>query len=209
MVRRTHGNTVGRTALATLATTVALALAGCGSTRAADAGSGTTAAAPDTSAPTSSSPQPRHISAELRKLEDTACGSTTPRPSAEETTSAPPTEPVGDQPPNYADNNAYRQTLPLEGLAVCRGEVHVERLTEKLKDVPVDKARVDTELSRLGYGYEVDEIQADDEPDDTVRFVIGLDGVCLTGTLVPGHGDTIEAHGPYMEGGCVEPAYGH
>jgi hypothetical protein len=142
----------------------------------------------------------------LRKLEDTACGTTAPRPTAEETAAPPATDAVGDQPPNYADNNAYRRALPLKGLSVCRGEVHVKRLTEKLRDVPVDKVRVDTELSRLGYGYEVEQLRT---VDDTVRFVIGLDGVCVTGTLVPSHRNTVEAHGPYMEGGCVEPAYGH
>ncbi|MER5209904.1 hypothetical protein ABT063_04755 [Streptomyces sp. NPDC002838] len=193
------------TAVATLAATVALTLTGCGSTR-ADGGSQPTTSGPSGSAPASSSQQPRHISAELRKLEDTACGTTAPRPTGEETSSPPATEAVGDQPPNYADNNAYRRALPLKGLSVCRGEAHVKRLTEKLKDFPVDKVRVDTELSRLGYGYEVEQLRT---VDDTVQFVIGLDGVCVTGTLVPSQKNAIEAHGPYMEGGCVEPAYGH
>jgi hypothetical protein len=76
----------------------------------------------------------------------------------------------------------------------------------QLKSFPADKVRLDTELSRLGYGYQVEQIQA---VDDSVQFVIAVGGVCVTGTLMPNHRNTIEAHGPYREGGCVEPAYGH
>lgn len=195
---------MGRTAVAGVAV---LALAGCGDTRAG--AESTVTASPSTTA-SSSSPQPRHISAELRKVEDSACGTTTPppspSPSAEETSAAPSTEAVEDRPPNYADNNAYRRTLPLKGLALCRGEAHVGRLTENLGGVPVDKAEVDAALSRLGYGRQVEEFQSTGEG---VQFVLGLDGVCVTGTLLPSHRNRIEAHGPYLEGGCVEPAYGH
>jgi hypothetical protein len=195
---------MGRTAVAGVAV---LALAGCGDTR---AGAESTATPSPSATASSSSPQPRHISAELRKVEDSACGTTTPppapSPSAEETSVAPSTEAVEDRPPNYADNNAYRRTLPLKGLAACRGEAHVGRLTENLAGVPVDKAEVDAALSRLGYGRQVEEVQSTGEG---VQFVLGLDGVCVTGTLLPSHRNRIGAHGPYLEGGCVEPAYGH
>ncbi|CAM5254390.1 hypothetical protein SALBM311S_08446 [Streptomyces alboniger] len=135
---------------------------------------------------------------------DTACG-TTPRPPAKKSSSPRATEANEDRPPNYADNHAYRRTLPLKGLADCRGEVHARRLTENLREVPLDRARVDTELSRLGYGDKVERFQS---VDGTVHFVIGLDGVCVTGTLTPQR-NTIEAHGTYLEGGCVQPAPGH
>ncbi|MFD3501367.1 hypothetical protein ACFWWT_34940 [Streptomyces sp. NPDC058676] len=195
-------STVGRTSVASMAV---LILAGCGNVR---AGAESTASTSPSVTASSDSPGPRHLSAELRKVEDSACGTTTsrPSPSAGATSASPSTEVVEDRPPNYADNNAYRRTLPLKGLAVCRGEVHVGRLTENLRSVPVDKAEVDAALSRLGYGYQVEQVQ---EAVHGVQFVIGLDGVCVTGTLVPTQKNTIEAHGPYMEGGCVEPAYGH
>ncbi|MFE9443642.1 hypothetical protein ACFYO2_32755 [Streptomyces sp. NPDC006602] len=107
--------------------------------------------------------------------------------------------------PELRRHNAYRRALPLKGLAECRGEVHVGRLTENLKSVPVDKAEVDAALSRLGYG-QAERVQS---TGGGVHFVLALDGVCVTGTLSPSHRNTIEAHGPYLEGGCVEPAYGH
>ncbi|WP_405608916.1 hypothetical protein [Streptomyces sp. NBC_00076] len=154
-------------------------------------------------APVSSAQPTRRVSAELRRLEDTACG-TTPRPPARKS-SSPSATGAMDRPPNYADNHAYRRTLPLKGLADCRGEVHARRLTENLREVPVDRARVDTELSRLGYGDKVERFQS---VDGTVHFVIGLDGVCVAGTLMPKR-NMIEAHGPYLEGGCVQPAPGH
>ncbi|WP_371667795.1 hypothetical protein OG985_09225 [Streptomyces sp. NBC_00289] len=67
--------------------------------------------------------------------------------------------------------------------------------------------RVDTALARLGYGdREVERLAPHGEG---VRFTLGLGGVCVEGTLLPGHDSAIEAHGPYLEGGCVEPAYGH
>ncbi|MEV2212120.1 hypothetical protein AB0H86_11800 [Streptomyces sp. NPDC050997] len=201
-------STVGRTALATLASGALLTLAGCGDTRVdgGTTGPAATPSAPGTSAPASSPRPTRRVSTELRRLEDTACGTTTPQPTAEESSSPPATEAMEDRPPNYADNHAYRRTLPIEGLAGCRGEAHVARLTANLGTAPVDRARVDTELSRLGYGDAVERIQS---VDDTVRFAIGLDGVCVTGTLTPAHRNTIEAHGPYLEGGCVEPVPGH
>jgi hypothetical protein len=180
-----------------------LVLAGCGNTR---VGAESTATPSPSVTMSSSSPQPRHISAELRRVEDAACGTTTPAPSAGETSASPSAETVEDRPPNYADNNAYRRALPLKGLAECRGEVHVGRLTENLKSVPVDKAEVDAALSRLGYGYQAERVQS---TGGAVHFVLGLDGVCVTGTLSPSHLNTIEAHGPYLEGGCVEPAHGH
>ncbi|KOG41732.1 hypothetical protein AQJ84_21940 [Streptomyces resistomycificus] len=191
------------TAVAVPVAVAALTLAGCGQTRAG----AKAASAPSSASPTStSSATPRHISAELREVEDSTCGTTTPRPSAARTSASPSPRVGEDRPPNYGDNNAYRRTLPLKGLAVCRGEAHVRRLTEQLRGVPVDRAEVDAALSRLGYGDQVERVGSDG---DGVRFVIGLDGVCVTGTLGPSHDDTVEAHGPYMEGGCVEPAYGH
>ncbi|KOU61721.1 hypothetical protein ADK57_26430 [Streptomyces sp. MMG1533] len=196
-------STIGRYAVAGV---TVLTLAGCGNIRAGAESTATTPSPAATATAPSYSPAPRHISAELRKAEDSVCGTTTPPPSAEESSASPSTDAVEDRPPNYADNNAYRRALPLKGLAVCRGDVHVGRLTENLRSVPVDRAEVDAALSRLGYGYQVEQVRSTGQG---VQFVIGLDGVCVTGTLLPTHESTIEAHGPYMEGGCVEPAYGH
>jgi hypothetical protein len=177
-----------------------LALTGCGTTKAGEAATPTTPAAASTTDP------PRHISAELRRLEDTACGTRTPEPSPTKRSASPTVDLPEDRPPNYGDNNAYRRALPLKGLAECRGDVHVGRLTEGLKGTPVDQAEVDATLSRLGYGEEVERLQV---VDDNAQFTLALDGLCVTGTLTPSHRNTIEAHGPYLEGGCVESGYGH
>ena len=202
--------------MATLATAGVLALAGCGSVRAgADTGTASGTATPSASVSASSSvsptPQLRRISAELQKAEDTACAtwspSPSPSPSASTDTAPPESAAAGDRPPNYGDNNAYRRVLPLKGLAVCRGQVHVDRLTKGLKEVPVDQAEVDTALARLGYGSR--EVEQLETVGGTVRFVLGLDGVCFDGTLPLSDDRPVEAHGPYLEGGCVEPAYGH
>ncbi|MDN0197659.1 hypothetical protein [Streptomyces sp. S.PNR 29] len=197
-----HRSPADRVALATAAATAAVVLAGCASPR---PGTGDEAAPP--APPRPSVTEARDDSAGLREAEDAACATATAGPSDDGTdTASPSAEPVGDQPPNYADNNAYRRALPLKGVNACRGDVHVTRLTEGLKRVPADRAEVDAALSRLGYGHEVERINT---VDGTVRFDIGLGGVCVTGTLAPGHRPTVEAHGPYLEGGCAEPAYGH
>jgi hypothetical protein len=180
-----------------------LALTGCGTTK-AGAASTTTATPTATASP---SPPQRHISAGLRRLEDTACGTRPPEPSPSKRRASPTAGQIPeDRPPNYGDNNAYRRALPLKGLAECRGDVHAGRLSQELRDVPVNKARVDAALSRLGYGDAVERLQV---VAGNGHFTLGLDGVCVTGTLTPNHRDTIEAHGPYVEGGCVEPGYGH
>jgi hypothetical protein len=192
----------GRVAGALLAAAAVVVLAGCASPR---PGTGDELRPP--APPSPALTEERQNSADLRSLEDAACATATAEPSDEaEDTASASAQSVHDQPPNHGDNNAYRRALPLKGVNACRGDVHVTRLTEGLKSVPVGKAEVDAALSRLGYGDEVEQINT---VDGTVQFGIGLDGVCVTGTLAPDHRSTIEAHGPYLEGGCVEPAYGH
>ncbi len=181
----------------------ALALTGCGTTKARGTATSTTPSPPATASP---STQPRPIGTALRRLQDAVCGTRRPEPSP---TSAGPSPTVAipeDRPPDHGDNNAYRRALPLTGLSACRGDVHVHRLVKGLKSTAADKPAVDAALSRLGYGDEVERLQV---AGSNVEFTLGLDGVCVTGTLTPGHRNTIEAHGPYLEGGCVEPEYGH
>ncbi|MXM67379.1 hypothetical protein GR925_29100 [Streptomyces sp. HUCO-GS316] len=189
-----------------------VALAGCGTTRegtGVDSAGGTATSSASTSASVSPPPPLRRIGVDLQKVEDVACATWAPSPSASGREDTAPPDSAGpvDRPPNYADNNAYRRELPLKGVAVCRGRVHVDRLTEGLKDVSADKTEVDTALARLGYGSR--EVAQLETVGETVQFVLGLDGVCVDATLPLSQVNHIEAHGPYLEGGCVEPAYGH
>ncbi|MCJ1676826.1 hypothetical protein MTF65_05575 [Streptomyces sp. APSN-46.1] len=113
----------------------------------------------------------------------------------------------------YAENHAYKMRRKLNPQATCRGEAHAQRIAQALSDAgkagkPAPRSASDLSFVLKGLGYEV--------AGDATYVSGGIPGFalwvpesgpCLTGRLTDPV--RIEAHGPYMEGGCVEPRGGH
>jgi hypothetical protein len=139
----------------------------------------------------------------------TSCVVPSPSPSV---TVAETVSPVGDMPPNYGDNHAYRSTARLTGENYCTGRSESERVTGALntlraKGGTLDPAGVAAALT--GLGYPADNVRTGSYGEGRVSFTVTLTPVCLDGSVEQG-GTKVEAHGAYIEGtGCVEPAGGH
>ncbi|MEU5385149.1 hypothetical protein [Kitasatospora cineracea] len=107
--------------------------------------------------------------------------------------------------PKYSENHAYAQLMPLNPLQQCRGDAHAARLTaEAAKQPPTGPDQAKALLTRLGYpGATVGQTA------NGVQFSVSVPkvGPCLSGTLSAT--PQVEAHGPYLEGGCERPKGGH
>ncbi|ROR35600.1 hypothetical protein [Kitasatospora cineracea] len=125
----------------------------------------------------------------------------TPSPAATATASG------GYQPenPKYNENHVYAQLVPLNPLQQCRGDAHAARVTaEVAKQPPTGPDQAKALLTRLGYPG-----AAVGQTTNGVQFSVSVPGVgpCLSGTLSAT--PRVEAHGPYLEGGCERPKGGH
>ncbi|MFI6285896.1 hypothetical protein ACIBCM_14250 [Streptomyces sp. NPDC051018] len=180
-----------------------LMMTGCGQERGDAAGGGGAAASA-----TPSSPSLSEAVEALRKKHDSRypgvaelCPDTadaaSPTPGASRT--------LDPEAAKYAENNAYKSQKRLVGADLCRANAHARRVLPAVKDAR-DEQTVLSALERLGYPR--DGVQFNTF-DGELGFSLGVpdSGMCVTTRL--GAKPKAEAHGTYMEGGCVEPTGGH
>ncbi|MFF1411685.1 hypothetical protein ACFVX6_18165 [Streptomyces sp. NPDC058289] len=131
---------------------------------------------------------------------------------------ASPGSPAGELPADpearkYAENHAYKQQARLSPGARCRGDAHAARIKAAVAGGPGGKGAPHTVeelravLTGLGYGFDAGGVYGSGAVN--VSFVLSVpeSGPCVTGRLGPPL--TVEAHGMYVEGGCLEPRGGH
>ncbi|MER7107561.1 hypothetical protein [Streptomyces sp. NPDC000229] len=126
------------------------------------------------------------------------------RPSPSPSTSAAQ-EPYDPERAKYAENHGFKQQMPMKPDAECRGRAHAGRIAESLAGVR-DENGLRAALEKLGYPADGTQVYRNGPLLGFSLFVPGA-GPCVTGYLGPPA--RVEAHGPYMEGGCVEPRGGH
>lgn len=130
------------------------------------------------------------------------CADAPAEPSAGPTPSETPTDPWARR---VAENNAYKTQARMDGDARCRGDAHARRITGGLEGVH-DEQALRAALDRLGYPPESVEVY---DTSVTPGFALSIPdaGPCVTGALTDPV--KVEAHGHYIEGGCMEPKGGH
>ncbi|MFF8828813.1 hypothetical protein [Streptomyces sp. NPDC015131] len=132
------------------------------------------------------------------------CARASARPSAT-SPAATASEPYDPERAKYAENHAFKRELPMRPDAECRGRAHAGRIAEALAGVRDGRA-LRAALEGLGYPADHIEVYGTDTDPAFSLMVPGV-GPCVSGGLRPAvHA---EAHGPYQEGGCVEPRGGH
>ncbi|WP_406192937.1 hypothetical protein OH807_01845 [Kitasatospora sp. NBC_01560] len=196
--------------LTATATLLLATAAGCGSVHTADPG-------PSTEASRSSQADQARQAAEESARQALAehdrrypevgkgCATATGTPSPSASASVPPDPDSG----KYAENHAYKQTVPLTAPARCRGDAHAARIRAALGARKAGAATdLQTTLESLGYAKEAFRVTANGSP--AAGFVLEVPGAgpCIEGR--PGNGQlSVAAHGYYLDGGCAEPKGGH
>ncbi|MEU7277929.1 hypothetical protein AB0A69_03880 [Streptomyces sp. NPDC045431] len=184
---------------------LSLLVAGCGAERVTGAGGaggsgGSAVVSPPAPSAASEGPDARHD--RLFPGLATRCAGLSVSPSPSASTSR---EPLSPEAQKYAENHAFKQRLPLGARAACRGRAHAERIGGG-----VDGVRTEGELRAAleKLGYTADDVQTYGSGTGLgfAVFVPGA-GPCVSGRVGPPL--SVEVHGPYMEGGCVEPRGGH
>ncbi|MFD5143184.1 hypothetical protein [Streptomyces sp. NPDC058401] len=198
----------------------AIALAGCG-TRTAGAGDAAEPPAPSVTSSVSPSVDYAARAAEAvarhdalfpaiaARCKDAATGATAAA-SPGATAGGLPADPEAGK---YAENHAYKQQARLTPEARCRGDAHAARIRAAMaggsggKGAPHTVDEVRALLTGLGYGFDAGGVYGSGAVN--VSFVLSVpeSGPCVTGR--PGPPLTVEAHGVYVEGGCLEPRGGH
>ncbi|WP_256105375.1 hypothetical protein [Streptomyces sp. ODS05-4] len=201
-----------RRALAAAVAAGALAVAGCGTERAAQDGPPAAGAAgAGTAAPPAADPL-----AAGRAAHDRAFPGVARRCAGTPVTAPPDPSPSGSvsldpEAAKYAENHAFKRQRPMRPDAECRGRAHAERIAEALSG-PAGKAAAGGEeplkaaLAALGYPEQSVRVYPDG-PGLAFSVFVPDAGPCVSGR--PGPPARAEAHGPYEEGGCVEPVGGH
>ncbi|MFC9247404.1 hypothetical protein ACFT7S_26390 [Streptomyces sp. NPDC057136] len=194
-----------------------LLLTGCGTEapRVVDSADGPSGAASPSSARPSTAQDWKKLAEEARakhdkKFRDVAarCADVAPSPSASRTATGA-TEPENPEASRYRENHAFKQTAPLGPDQQCRGDAHADRITDALRETggsgPSNEQDVRAVLEGLGYPAEVTQVYGSGH---ALGFSLSVPGApCVSGGVGPPlH---VEAHGAYMEGGCVEPRGGH
>ncbi|MFF8292287.1 hypothetical protein ACF068_24060 [Streptomyces sp. NPDC016309] len=134
------------------------------------------------------------------------CADVRPGPSAAAPTGPLPAgEPYDPERAKYAENHAFQQQLPMKADAECRGRAHADRIAGALAGVR-DEGGLRAALSKLGYPADGTEVYGSG-PALAFSLMVPGAGPCVTGFTGPPV--RVEAHGPYMEGGCVKPRGGH
>ncbi|WP_327251588.1 hypothetical protein [Streptomyces sp. NBC_01244] len=113
----------------------------------------------------------------------------------------------------HAENHAFKQQAELTPGARCRGDAHAARIRAAVaggsgaKGAPHTVEELRAVLTGLGYGFDAGGVYGSGSVN--VSFVLSVpeSGPCVTGRLGPP--PTVEAHGMYVEGGCLEPRGGH
>ncbi|MCX5408730.1 hypothetical protein OHA37_33365 [Streptomyces sp. NBC_00335] len=113
----------------------------------------------------------------------------------------------------YAENHAFKQQVELTPGARCRGDAHAARIRAAVtggsggKGAPHTAEELRAVLTGLGYGFDAGGVYGSGAVN--VSFVLSVpeSGPCVTGRLGPPV--VVQAHGAYVEGGCLEPRGGH
>ncbi|MFF3428086.1 hypothetical protein [Streptomyces sp. NPDC002602] len=120
-----------------------------------------------------------------------------------------PTDPEARK---YAENHGYKTQGTLSAESRCRADAHGARIKAALtgagKTAPSGEAELAGSLKELGYSVSGNEVY---RSGGTLGFALFIPeaGPCVTGRWTAGGGLTVEGHGVYMEGGCLEPKGGH
>ncbi|MET9429279.1 hypothetical protein [Streptomyces sp. NPDC003036] len=177
---------------------LSLVVAGCGTERVTEAG--TSVASPSAPSAASEDPEARHD--RLFPGLATRCAGLAASPSPRASTSG---EALSPEARKYAENHAFKQQLRLGPRAECRGRAHADRIGGGVGGVRTEE-ELRAALEKLGYA--ADDVQTYGSGDGLgfAVFVPGA-GPCVSGRVGPPL--SVEVHGPYMEGGCVEPRGGH
>ncbi|MFF3322628.1 hypothetical protein [Streptomyces sp. NPDC002889] len=202
------------TATASVVTVFALTLSGCGGEKSNPPGAdGGTAGSTGRAEAGPIEREKKAVAEHDRMFEDVAArcedfDASSPGPS--------PSGRTGDGPepenPKYAENNAFKSTLPMDVGDACRGNAHADRIAMALarsgSSGVRDSGEVSAHLAKLGYPKESVQIS---EWTGGLRITVSVPraGPCVTGEIVGGQDPQISSHGFYMEGGCVEPEGGH
>ncbi|QES51639.1 hypothetical protein DEJ50_31095 [Streptomyces venezuelae] len=200
-----------------------LVLTACGTTRttAGSDGAGGGSGSGSASAPASPSATPDYVAAAKasaaaaeqrhnRQFPDIVarCKNAAPSPTASKGTGDG--RPLDPEAAKYAENHAFKKKRELSPEAQCTGRAHATRIADALtgagKTAPAGEAELRTSLEKLGYRVAEGEVFRSGGALGFAFFVEGT-GACVTGRL--GTPSGVEAHGPYMEGGCQEPRGGH
>ncbi|NXY94731.1 hypothetical protein HYE82_10070 [Streptomyces sp. BR123] len=196
------------------------ALAGCGTTRAgADIGVGASASASGSASATPDGVKAAEATAAAERQQHEKQFPEIAAHCADAVTATPSRGPSAPQDPEgakYAENHVYKSKGRLSARAECAGRAHAARITQAFtragNTAPTTGPALKKALDELGYPTTEAEINA---PGLILEFAFMVKGTgaCVSGTLaIPGQPGTVtrvEAHGPYMEGGCVEPRGGH
>ncbi|MFG2295928.1 hypothetical protein [Streptomyces sp. NPDC048603] len=189
-----------------------LALAACGTTKAGAGAGASGSATPDYVRQAQASAEAGK-QAHDRKFPDIAarCKDAAAAPSASGSPGASSAaEPLDPEAAKYAENHAYKTQARLSPEAGCRGGAHAARITKGLvgtgKTAPTTEDGLRKALEALGYPATEDEVFTSG---GALGFAFSVPGAgpCVTGYL--GTPPKVEAHGQYMEGGCMEPRGGH
>lgn len=120
--------------------------------------------------------------------------------------------PMDPEARKYAENHAYKTQDTLSAENRCRADAHGARIKAALtgvgKAAPRGEAELAASLKELGYSVTGNEVYRSGGALGFALFIPEA-GPCVTGRWTAGGGLTVEGHGVYMEGGCLEPKGGH
>ncbi|MCY0958265.1 hypothetical protein [Streptomyces sp. H27-H5] len=120
--------------------------------------------------------------------------------------------PMDPEARKYAENHAYKTQDTLSAESRCRADAHGARIKAALtgagKAAPRGDAELAASLKELGYSVTGNEVYRSGGALGFSLFIPEA-GPCVTGRWTAGGGLTVEGHGVYMEGGCLEPKGGH
>ncbi|MEU9416511.1 hypothetical protein [Streptomyces sp. NPDC048272] len=120
-----------------------------------------------------------------------------------------PTDPEARK---YAENHAYKAQGTLSAESRCRADAHGARIKAALtgagKAAPRGEVELAGSLKELGYTVSGNEVYRSGGALGFALFIPEA-GPCVTGRWTADGGLTVEGHGVYVEGGCLEPKGGH
>ncbi|MGW4897285.1 hypothetical protein ACWEQL_34260 [Kitasatospora sp. NPDC004240] len=195
------------------AAVVLVLVAGCGSvsTTSPEASRPSASASGAGSSPTGSAAPAKELARHDQLFPDVAAKCVNPpTPTATPTPTGSPAVPVDPMAAKYAENHGFKQTLALSPAALCRGTAHGARITAALqrtgRAATLGTEELQAELEKAGYPKERTQVYTSG---GSVGFslLVPEAGPCVTGRLITPL--DVRPHGPYMEGGCVEPKGGH
>ncbi|MEV8069814.1 hypothetical protein AB0P32_27500 [Streptomyces sp. NPDC085995] len=131
--------------------------------------------------------------------------STTPTPTPTATAAAD----AGTPPDHYAENHGFRVPIALHGQARCEGLAAAARIEKALEPLR-ERGDFDPEHTRtalVGLGYPAGKVNAHQNGDRAVGFLIVAPSMCLEGSMYR-EAAQADAFGGYPDGSDCEPPRG-